>query len=358
METTPIILIIDDDPDNFDVIETLLANEGYELGYVSKPKQAFNLLESSQPDLILLDVMMPEMNGIEFCKLLKANPQWSHIPVIMVTALSGKEDLSQCLQAGADDFISKPVNGIELRARIRSMLRIKQQYDRIEMLMQLREDMVNMIVHDLRNPLAGILFSTEILKKPSLSPERQQKKIQQIEANCTQLQVMIDSLLLMAKLESGKMILNFKTIDLGEVCRLAIQDFELISSHKKITIVPDLPPLGINLSVDAVILRRVIDNLLSNAIKFSPSESQILLQAKYLENGGATVKVIDSGPGVGEKTRQTLFQKYEIGTIQEGVSQIGLGLAFCKIAIEAHGGSISLEDHHPKGSIFTIHIPG
>jgi two-component system, sensor histidine kinase and response regulator len=358
METTPIILIIDDEPDNFDVIDTLLANEGYELGYVSNAKQAFNLLKTSQPDVILLDVMMPEMNGIEFCKLFKANPQWSNIPVIMVTALSTKEDLSQCLEAGADDFISKPVNGTEVRARVRSMLRIKQQYDRIKMLMQLREDMVNMIVHDLRNPLTGIIWSTELLKKPGLSPERQQKKIQQIEASSSQLQVMIDSLLMMAKLESGKMMLNFKTIDLGELCTSVIQDFELNASNKNVTLVPDLPPLGGNVSVDAVIFRRVIDNLLSNAIKFSPSETQILLQAKYLENGGAIVKVIDSGLGVGEQTRKTLFQKYEIGTIQEGVSQIGLGLAFCKIAIEAHGGSISLEDNHPKGSIFTIHIPG
>ncbi len=358
MQQTPIILIIDDEPDNFDVIDNLLANEGYELGYVSNVKQTLKLLETSQPDVILLDVMMPEINGIEFCKLFKANPQWSHIPVIMVTALSGKEDLSQCLEAGADDFISKPVDGTELRARVRSMLRIKQQYDRIQTLLQLREDMVNMIVHDLRNPLTGIVLSTALLKKSGLSPEKKEKKIQQIEASTAKLQLMIDSLLMMAKLESGKMMLNFTTIDLGELCTSVIQDFELIAHQKNITIVPDLPALGGNVSVDAFIFRRVIDNLLSNAIKFSPSETPILLQAKYLENGGATVKLIDSGPGVTEKTRKTLFEKYEIGTIREGVSQIGLGLAFCKIAIEAHGGSISLEDHHPKGSIFTIHIPG
>ena len=358
MDKTPIILIIDDEPDNFDVIDTLLANEGYELGYVSNFKQAFNLLKTSQPDVILLDVMMPEMNGIEFCKLFKANPQWSHIPVIMVTALASKDDLSQCLEAGADDFISKPVNGTELRARVRSMLRIKQQYDRIQTLLQLREDMVNMIVHDLRNPLAGILFSTALLKKPGLSPERQQKKIQQIEANGSQLQVMIDSLLMMAKLESGKMMLNFKTIDLGELCTSVIQYFELIAHHKNVIIVPDLPAPGAKILVDAVVFRRVIDNLLSNAIKFSPSGSQIELKAQYLDNGGATVQVIDSGPGISENTRKTLFQKYEIGTIREGISQIGLGLAFCKMAIEAHGGHIFREDNHPQGSIFTLNLPG
>ena len=356
MEKLPMILIIDDQPDNFDVIQALLINEGYQLGYVSNAQQALTFLENSQPDIILLDVMMPDMNGVEFCKLFKANSEWSHIPVIMVTALSSKDDLSKCLEAGADDFISKPVSGVELRARVRSMLRIKQQYDRIKMLLEAREDMVNMMVHDLRNPLAGILFSTAVLKESKLSIEKQQKKIEQIERGGNQLQLMIDSLLLMAKLESGKMMLNYKAVDLCELCTAAIADFELLADQKKITIVPNLPAPGGHVFVDALIFRRVMDNLLSNAIKFSPSPSQIKLQAQYLEQGGAKVQVIDLGSGVSEKTRQILFQKYEIGTIREGVNQIGLGLAFCKMAVEAHGGRIFLEDNVPQGSIFTVEI--
>ncbi len=129
MAILPKILIIDDEPDNFDVIDTLLDNQGYELSYVNNGKQALELLAYFQPDVILLDVMMPEMNGIEFCQKFKSNSHWKHIPVIIVTALFSKEDLSQCLLAGADDFISKPINGLELRSRMRSMLRIKQQYD-------------------------------------------------------------------------------------------------------------------------------------------------------------------------------------------------------------------------------------
>ena len=132
MEAYPSILVIDDEPDNFDVIDTLLDNAGYQLNYASNGQQALDLLQWFQPDLILLDVMMPNMSGIEFCQRFKANPCWQHIPVIMVTALTHKEDLSKCLTAGADDFISKPVNSLELRARVRSMLRIKQQYDALQ----------------------------------------------------------------------------------------------------------------------------------------------------------------------------------------------------------------------------------
>ncbi|MEE3717070.1 EAL domain-containing protein [Tumidithrix elongata RA019] len=126
------ILVIDDEPENFDVIEALLHNRGYQLHYASGGKEAIASLDAFQPDAILLDVMMPEIDGIEVCKRIKAMPQWQAVPIIMVTALTAKEDLSRCLQAGADDFVSKPVNGLELRARVQSMLRIKQQYDQLQ----------------------------------------------------------------------------------------------------------------------------------------------------------------------------------------------------------------------------------
>ncbi|HEY9850283.1 MAG TPA: response regulator [Leptolyngbyaceae cyanobacterium] len=123
------ILIIDDEESIFEVIEGLLYREGYKLTYVSSGQAALEQIDDIQPDVILLDLMMPQMDGIETCQLLKSNERWSHIPIIMVTALNSKEDLARCLNAGADDFLSKPVNSIELRARVRSMLRIKLQYD-------------------------------------------------------------------------------------------------------------------------------------------------------------------------------------------------------------------------------------
>lgn len=126
------ILVVDDEPRNFDVIESLLSIQNYDLHYASTGKEALESLELMPIDLILLDVMMPEMDGIEVCSQIKATPQWQSIPIIMVTALTAKEDLAQCLNSGADDFISKPVNSLELRARVHSMLRIKKQYDEIQ----------------------------------------------------------------------------------------------------------------------------------------------------------------------------------------------------------------------------------
>ncbi|HEY9640805.1 MAG TPA: EAL domain-containing protein [Coleofasciculaceae cyanobacterium] len=170
MERKALILVVDDEPDNFEVIEALLAREDYQLGYIANGKQALTLLETFLPDVILLDVMMPHMNGLEFCKKFKANPQWQHIPIIMVTALNAKANLSQCLSAGADDFISKPVNGLELRSRVRSMLRIRRQYQeletfnaRLEAMVQERTTQLQTMI--LQDALTGLSSRSFLLQK-------------------------------------------------------------------------------------------------------------------------------------------------------------------------------------------------
>ncbi|QIZ69795.1 response regulator [Oxynema aestuarii] len=132
------ILLVDDEASIFEVIEGLLYREGYQLSYVSSGREALDRIDEIEPDVILLDLMMPEMDGIETCQQIKANQRWCHIPIIMVTALSSKEDLARCLEAGADDFLAKPVNSLELRARVRSMLRIKLQYDALAATQRLR----------------------------------------------------------------------------------------------------------------------------------------------------------------------------------------------------------------------------
>lgn len=349
------ILIIDDEPDNFDVIETLLDGENYELHYAPTGQQAIDYLDSFQPDVILLDVMMPDLDGMEVCRRLKSDPQWQVVPIIMVTALTAKEDLAKCMAAGADDFISKPVNGVELRARVNSMLRIKQQYDKLQTLLNLREDMVNMIVHDLRNPLTSIIVSNEILRFPGLSAEKHEQKTHKIVLAAQQMQSLIDSLLIMAKLESGRMVLNLTEVDLCGLCISALAGVEAIAQHKNLHLVSELPSPGSMVKVDLPIFRRVLDNLLSNAIKFSPSNAQVTLRAEYLATG-TKLQVVDSGLGIPQKLRQSIFEKYEIGTRMPEISQIGLGLAFCKMAIEAHHGTISVEDNRPKGSIFTVFL--
>ncbi|TAF07647.1 MAG: hybrid sensor histidine kinase/response regulator [Nostocales cyanobacterium] len=352
------ILIVDDEPNNFDVIETFLEKENYQLYYAQNGNKAINSLERVKPDLILMDVMMPEIDGLETCRLIKQSDRWHPIPIIMVTALTSKEDLARCLTAGADDFISKPIHGMELRARINSMLRIKHQYDEVQELLQWRQDMVNMMVHDLRNSLTNMILSAHILQYPNLPPEKQQIKVHQIIMAGQELQSMIDSLLLMAKLESSNMVLNYSDVDLHSLCHSIVEQFKEIAKNKNLQLISELPkPGGGNLKVDLGIFRRIIDNLVANAIKFSPVNSKIILRANYLEDGWARIEVADFGLGIQEELREIIFNKYETGKLIKNTSQTGLGLAFCKMAIEAHGGKITLRDNHPQGSIFTVEIP-
>ncbi len=350
----PAILVVDDEPRNFDVIESFLISQDYDLHYASSGQEALESLEIIPLDLILLDVMMPEMDGIEVCSRIKANPQWQSIPIIMVTALTAKEDLARCLNTGADDFLSKPVNSLELRARVHSMLRIKQQYDNLQILLKSREDMVNMLVHDLRNPLSGILFGLDLLMNPKLSQEAKKNKIVQIRSSGEKLADLIDDLLLMARIESGKIALNITQVDLGYLLGALVENFELNASKKNIAIIAQLPDVDSNINIDKAMFQRVLDNLLSNAIKFSPQESKIIVSAEYLPIGGVKIKIADGGKGVPEHLKQRIFDKYEIGTLMQGISQIGLGLAFCKMIVEAHGGTISVDNNQPQGAIFEI----
>jgi two-component system, sensor histidine kinase and response regulator len=358
------VLVVDDELDNFDVIEMLLLKENYHLKYIPSGSEALNTLDLIKPDVILLDVMMPEINGIEVCKQIKSHPNWRHIPIIMVTALSSKEDLARCLAAGADDFLTKPVTAIELRARVASMLRIKKQYDELEFTLnslkaanQLRQDMSYMIVHDVRNPLSSIYTCSEILLINKLT-DKQQKKVEQIFSSAQQIRSLTDDLLVMAQIESGKIKINSCDADICYLSEQLFLDFQAVAEKKKIQLVRDIPQIEKNILLDVKLFRRVLDNLLSNAIKFSPSGSQIKLQIDYPNQPEmqARVRIYDQGAGVKEEMRQCIFEKYEIGNIMSGVSQIGLGLAFCKMIIAAHGGKIFVESNYPTGSVFTVEI--
>ena len=200
MKKKPHILIVDDEASARQTMEMLLLGEGYLFTFAGDGYEALAELDDMdvEPDTILLDVMMPDMDGFELCRRLKNHPRWGHIPIILVTALDSKADLARGLEAGADDFLHKPVNGLELRARVRSMLRIKHHYDALMATMNLREDLSNMIVHDLRAPLANILVYCDLLEEyvaPAGEPA-----LQTIREESERLSSFVTDMLLMAKM--------------------------------------------------------------------------------------------------------------------------------------------------------------
>ena len=353
------ILIVDDEQMARDIIEGFLYREGYNLAFATNGQEVLTSLEQAVPDVILMDVMMPEMDGFEVCLRLKSDKRWRHIPVILVTALGSTDDIVRGFEAGADDFLQKPVNDQELRARVRSMLRIKKQYDELQATMNMREDLVRMIMHDMRTPLTTIIgFSELLLLKKILVPEAVDT-INKIRAQAQELNTFVDDMLIVAKMESGRLNLNQILVDVNELVQRVEENHQIIAQSKSIQLQVKLPRETKNILLDTYLFHRVLDNLLSNALKFSPEGSTVTLQVEYPEVSPPQlrIQVFDEGPGVSEPDRELIFDKFEVLSLkQQGVAQVGLGLAFCKMVVEAHNGRIFVEANKPEGSVFVVEI--
>jgi two-component system, sensor histidine kinase and response regulator len=201
MTNPPSILVVDDEPNNFDVIQVLLNQEDYIFHYASSGQRALDRVDRFQPDVILLDVMMPNLDGIEVCRRIKALPRWQSVPIVMVTALTDKKELERCLSTGAEDFIAKPVNRLELLARVTSMLRIKRQYDglqiaqqKLELAAQAQGELLAMIADEMTAPINGMLEVTQLLAITELTPA-QHEHLQTVRVNSEKLLTVVNNVL-------------------------------------------------------------------------------------------------------------------------------------------------------------------
>ena len=357
MERKQSLWIVDDEPNGFEVIELLLRREGYHLTYFSSGKDALTELASSLPDVILLDVMMPEIDGIETCRRIKANSQWKPIPIIIVTALDSKEDLARSLAAGADDFLTKPINGVELRARVRSMLRIKQQYDAIQASVNLRRDLSKLVVEDIRQPMSTVLLASHLLLQSNLEA-KDRERAEMVHTAGLEIDAIINGLLRLAKMESGKLVLNLVEVDFNELIEVVVENFGAIAHSQQIQLITKLPQQGRWLTIDADLFHRLFNYLISNAIQSSPAQSKITLEVDYPDESvrKVIIRVTDEGLNISKDLQQSIFTQYESGSLISGTSQIGLGLAFCKMVAEAHGGIITIEDNQPQGTVVIVEI--
>jgi two-component system sensor histidine kinase/response regulator len=358
------VLIVDDEPIACDMMEGFLSPEGYDITFANSGPEALVLVEKLAPDIILLDVMMPEIDGFEVCQRLKSDKRWRHIPILLVTAYGGKEELIRGLDAGADDFLHKPVDDLELRARVRSLMRIKKQFDELEASLHLREDLTHMIVHDIRTPLTAIMGYSEMLLTRKTLTVTDEKDTRGILTQAYRLDAFLNDMLILAKLEAEKLILNRSMVDLNQLIEQVKNSYDIVALSKKVNLIINLPKESQQVFLDANLFQRVLENLISNALKFSPSGGAATVQVEYpraktssqLSLPRLRVRISDQGPGITEEDRERIFDKFEIMNLEQTNSQIGLGLAFCKMVVEAHGGHIFVESNNPVGAIFTVEI--
>ena len=373
----PKILIVDDEEKNIRLLKAMLMSEKYQIFEAISGEQALTSAPAVNPDLILLDVMMPGINGFDVCRKLKRADETKIIPIVMVTALSEKEHRVKALEAGADDFLSKPVDRSELVVRVKSLLRIKNYHDelwasnreiaeqneKLRELEKIKEGLTHMIVHDLNNPLSSIMASLDLilLKEPALSQNHLGSMTACLDY-CRDLKDMILSLLEIHKLEEGKLKLAIEPTDITELSAAVMQQFEFKAREYHVVLSANGSEAPYTVAVDRGLMRRVIANLLSNAIRHTPAGGSVEVKTDWLSaNESFRLRVIDTGNGLAPKYHQKVFDKFEqVRLKREGVQvgSSGLGLAFCKMAIEAHGGKIWVESEgEGKGATFQFSLP-
>jgi signal transduction histidine kinase len=369
------ILVVDDEELNVKFLNTFLTRKGYTVAVADTGVKALTRIQESLPDVVLLDAMMPEMDGFEVCRRLRADSRTRMLPVIMVTALHSVEDEVRALDAGADDFLSKPINNLELIARLRSLLRIKDLHDLLHVskeevdaknrelieLQGLRDTLTQMIVHDLKNPLTGIMGCTELLQMtPENLTEKQISIIKKMEESAATILKMITEMLDISRMEEKKLVLRREAFHISEVIDANVNELAVMMMKSGVTastIIGDGVP---SVHADRDLISRVVANLIHNAIKHSHRGGTIAISGEFRPDGNELeVSVKDQGEGIAEEYRDKIFEKFAQADLKKlGLkTDRGLGLTFCKLAIEAHGGKIWVESQVGEGSEFKFRLP-
>lgn len=361
------ILIVDDVMSNVLLLKVLLTNEKFAIATASNGRQALEQVEKENPDLVLLDVMMPDMSGFEVAQHLKSNPNTADIPIIFLTALNSTADIVKGFQVGANDFISKPFNKEELIIRVTHQISlvaakrlILSKTEELQRTIAGRDKLYSVIAHDLRSPMGSIkmVLNMLILNLPSEKIGAEMYELLTM-ANQTTEDVfsLLDNLLKWTKSQIGKLNVVYQDVDLVEVTDGVIEIFSMVASLKKIRI-HEMKPEKMMVNADIDMLKTVVRNLLSNAIKFSKENSEVLVKMEEVD-GMAVVSVQDYGCGISEEGQKKLLRTdthfSTFGTNNEEGS--GLGLLLCKDFVVKNGGKLWFTSKEGEGSIFSFSIP-
>ncbi len=367
---TPDILVVDDDPRNRKLLEEYLLGAGYEVRTAVDGRSALAAASQQPPDLVLLDVMMPDLSGLEVCRHLKNDQRTRLCQVVLVTALDGVPHRVEGLDTGADDYISKPVRREEFMAKVRSLLRARKllaeleearetlaaRNAKLEELEGLKETLTQTLVHDLKNPLAAVLGNLELMERKVDDPVL--RLVRRSKAAAGRMHQMILNLLDIGQFEEGKLVLRPARLDAGSLARKACQEMEGTAAQRGVRFEAAAEDGTAVLKGDGAVLRRVIDNLLSNALEHSPQGGVVKLNVMPCDEG-IEIAVADQGAGVPPEFRERIFEKFQRLDDRSTVpgSNRGLGLTFCRLAVEAHGGTIWVDDAPGGGALFRVLLP-
>ena len=354
------ILVVDDEPGNLFLLEGLLSEEGFEVITALNGKDAITLAKSELPDVVLLDIMMPQITGLDVLDALMKEPLTHNIPIIMVTAKVEAEDVEEALNRGAVEYIKKPINEVEMLARLRTALRLKKQEDNLRMMLKSKEDFIAMVSHDVRSPFTSIAGFAELL----LTDEKLAGNLNSDHKEFLNLIIetsnfvydYFNKLLHWANLGAKELSLEREKVPLLKLVRVAEIVYKSKINEKEITLEIDIDE-DFRILVDPTYFSQVINNLISNAIKYSHYGGKIKISAQINEKN-IILKVTDFGVGMAGVTPDELFGKsfHKSTRGTRGEKGSGVGLRICKMILDAHGFGFSFTSRLNAGTEFIVEL--
>ncbi len=345
------ILIVDDNPTNVEILEKILGDD-YHLATAATGEETLEIAPAFQPALILLDIMMPGIDGYETCRRIKTIPALRHTKVIMVSAKARVSERLQGYEAGADDYISKPFDKHELRAKVRVYLRLKS----IEEVDQLKTDLLALLSHETRTPLNGILPPLEMLmSEEDMDTEERKEWFEVMRQSAMRLLSLVTKATTLSAMKAGAWDFHFVSANLGDVVRAAANSMISYASGRNVQIDQELPEAAITM-LDREQMQRVVAVMLENAVRFSPSHSRVVVGVRH-EDTRFCVTVTDQGVGINTDYLPHVFEEFVEEDIEHRTEGQNLSLAIASQIVLAHNGTISVDSRKGAGTTFTVRLP-
>ncbi len=369
------ILIVDDIEANRNLLSDFAVMLGHVPTLAVDGSSAVDQMTSDAPDLVLLDILMPGMDGYEVLEHMKNDTTLRHLPVIMISAVDEMESVVRCIERGADDYLLKPFNPTLLKARVTACLEKKHLRDReqelhrelaesfeaLQKAEEARDGLFHMIVHDLKNPLMGVMGFADLamrgLSRESVDKEKLLKHLQYIHNGGTEMSSLIKGILDVSKLEAGEMTVSLSSVDAVELSKTICEQFRAPAERVGMHLSSQAEMDTAMVRADKELLTRILQNLLSNALKYAGKGANVICSVRS-EGDSAILGVEDNGPGIPAECKNKVFEKFF--QVADGPAKpkygVGLGLAFCRMAAEAQGGKIWVESEEGKGTKFKVEL--
>lgn len=362
------VLLVDDDPRNLALLARLLGPLGHELVRAEDGESALSAFDAFKPDLVLLDLVMPGLNGIEVASRIRSKTNADHVPIIILSAHSEQEIRLRGFEAGADDFLEKPPDGRSLRTRVATLLQLKESRDALRQAndelksrnaelsrLQLEQrELMGFIVHDLKNPLAAVWANLSFARNRVRSDREVSEALEESEVSCRRLRLMINDLLVISRLEESAFPLHNELIVLWDLLRDVFGEYARQAANKRIKLFGP-PYTEARVRGDRALLQRVIENILDNSLRHTPENGLVDISTHV--NGEIEIAVSNNGPTIPPSDRQRIFEKFARIDTSRTSDNSGIGLYFCKRAIEALGGHISVTETSEWPTSFVVRMP-